>query len=909
MNSFLFRLSGLSFLYLLLSLPAFTQTRISGVIFDAQSKETIIGATVRLKYFAEGTVTDLDGNFELSTDLPLPLTVEITALDFQRIDLLVLRDTQGLIIMLEPEAAFGKEVVVSASRMEESVLESPVSIQRVGVVDIRHAASLDPYLSVGNLEGVQVNTSSMRFTSVNTRGFADAQNWRFVTLVDGVDIIGPGLNYTLGSITGAAELDMLSMELVPGPGSALYGPNAFNGLLSMQTKNPFDYEGLSAYVKGGMSVQQAAGTRPFTDVGIRYAKRLSDQWAYKFNVSYFTGTDWEANDQSHLVGLSDRGRAAELLSRDRDHPNYNAVNVYGDEVRVPVRLDTSGVSTLVNRSGFAEKDILDYSIGNVKIQGALHYRPMDGLEVIYSGSYIQADVILRHTTIYPLVNIHQHLNRLELKGEDFFLRGYYAGEDANDSYALLGTGAFIQEGLKSSALWSADYGAAFRGEVPGIEAGSHQASRLFADRDIPGPTSEQFQALREQTLTNPNILTGGSQFIDKSGMLHLEGMYDFSRKLGFIDLQEGISYRRYYLNSEGRLFNDGGLGFGKVIPIVEYGAYAQASKRLMRDRLALRGSLRFDKNQNFEGRVSPRASAVLSLGAERQHHVRVSTQTGFRNPASQETYIALDIGEAIILGGTEDNIENYRYETGDGTIRNGSDIYREFVTIPSVQAFLGGGGVDPTVLRRANLDFLRQERISTVELGYKGLINKNLLVDVHMYRNRYQDFVTRIPVYSLLVNRAYAIYTNIADDITSIGGGATLQYQLPSSFLVDANYSYADFDAEEAQKNNPEFVPAFNTPKHRFQVGLSNKEVGAGIGFNVRFRWSDGYLWQSPFGQGEIDSYQVVDAAVTYKLTAARSLLKIGANNLFNQEYRQLYGGPNVGSHYYISIAFDEMFR
>lgn len=909
MRTHTLRLSSLLCLYLLLSFSVFSQSRISGVIVDAENKETIIGASIRLKYFSGGTVSDIDGKFELSTELPLPLTLEITALDYERLELIITRDTQDVIIALEPEAIFGKEVVVTASRLEESVLESPVSIQRVGVVDIRNTARLDAFLSVEDLEGVQVNTSSMRYASINTRGFADAQNWRFVTLSDGVDIIGPGLNYALGSITSPAELDLISLELVPGPGSALYGPNAFNGLLSMQTKNPFDYQGLSAYVKGGMSVQQAAGTRPFTDVGIRYARRISDQWAYKFNVSYFAGTDWQANDQSHLIGLADRGRAAELMSRDRNHPNYNAVNVYGDEVRVPVLLDTSGVASLVNRSGFAEKDILDYGIGNVKIQGALHYRPMEGLELIYSGAYVQADVVLRHTTVYPLVNIRHHINRLEVKGDDFFLRGYYSGENANDSYALLATGAYIQEGLKSSALWSADYGAAFRGEVPGIAAGNHQASRLFADRDIPGSESEQFQSLRAQTLSNPNILTGGSQFIDKSGMLHLEGMYDFSRKLGFIDLQEGISYRRYFLNSEGQLFNDGAMGFGKVIPIVEYGAYAQASKRLIRDRLALRGSLRFDKNQNFEGRVSPRISAVFSLGADRQHHFRASTQTGFRNPASQETYIALDIGEAIVLGGTEDNIENYHYVTGDGTLVNGSDIYRELVTIPSVQAFLGGGAVDPTVLQRANLDFLRQERISTVELGYKGLLGDDLLVDVHVYRNRYEDFVTRIPAYSLLVNRTYAIYSNVADAITSMGGGLALQYQLPRNLLVDANYSYADFDAESAQKNNPEFVPAFNTPKHRFQLGMSSKEVAAGIGFNLRFRWSDGYLWQSPFGQGEIESYQVVDAAVSYKLTTARSLLKIGANNLFNQEYRQIYGGPNIGSHYYISITFDEMFR
>ena len=260
MNSTI-RLISFHLLYFLLCFSAFSQSRITGVIVDAETQETIIGASVRVKYFAVGTVSDIDGNFSLISDLPLPLALEITALDYQRLELLVTRDTQDLVIVLEPESVFGKDIVVTASRIEESLLESPVSIQRLSLVDMRNTASLDPYLSLSNLEGVQSNTSSMRYTSLNTRGFADAQNWRFVTLSDGVDMQGPGINYALGSINTPMELDILSMELVPGPGSALYGPNAFNGLISLQTKNPFDYQGLSAFVKGGMSVQQAAGSR------------------------------------------------------------------------------------------------------------------------------------------------------------------------------------------------------------------------------------------------------------------------------------------------------------------------------------------------------------------------------------------------------------------------------------------------------------------------------------------------------------------------------------------------------------------------------------------------------------------------------------------------------------------------
>lgn len=99
--------------------------------------------------------------------------------------------------------------------------------------------------------------------------------------------------------------------------------------------------------------------------------------------------------------------------------------------------------------------------------------------------------------------------------------------------------------------------------------------------------------------------------------------------------------------------------------------------------------IRGDKHSQFDLVFTPRVSAVLGLDKDRKHNLRASFQTGFRNPSPQEGYINLDVGSAIIIGGFEDNFQNY---TVNGI--NGADIHAGLVTLGSFLQFLGTGGTD-----------------------------------------------------------------------------------------------------------------------------------------------------------------------------------------------------------------------
>ncbi len=886
-----------------------SQTTIRGVVLDQEGGETVIGAQVRIPGTGSGTISDFTGSFSLETtsEFPLILTVESAGFEPLATKLNSPPDTE-LVLILTPVIDMLNEVVISASRVEESLLSSPSGIDKINLVEWQTLPGADPFASLALAKGMQLNTGSFGFPSLNTRGFSDMQNWRFLQFVDGMELTSPGLGYSLGNNSGPGNLDVRSVELVPGPGSALYGPNAFNGILSLSTKDPFTYPGISAHIQGGLTHQPGLSPNPFTEVAVRFAKPVNSKFGYKINLGYSRFTDWEVNDQSFHITPTRIPLADQLLQTPANSPVFDAVSRFGDEIQIPLTLAPDSV-ILVNRTGIAERDIVDYDSDRIKLGGSLYYNLDDQIRATYDVRYFQGDAILRHTTVYPLRNIAHLMQKFEIRGDNFYLRAYHSQEDANDSYAILGTGAFIQEGLKSSQDWAQDYAFALSGVIPGIAAGDHQQARDFADRDIPGPESEAFQALRNATLENPDILSGGSQFIDKSGFIHIEGMYDFGKSIKLFDLQEGISYRRYFLNSEGNLFNDGPLGFNGIIPVEEYGAFAQASKSWLDERLVFRGSLRFDKNQNFEGRVSPRGALVFSPDRAKQHFFRVSAQTGFRNPSPQESYIALDIGDVVILGGTQDNIDQYRYSLADGNLINGRDIHQTLMTLTSVQTFLAGGGTDPSVLQPLRLDFLSQEQITTYEAGYRGIIDGALFLELSGYYNRYQDFVTRSLGYSLEAGRAFAVYSNVETPITSLGGEVLVEYRTRSGYRLKGTYTYTEFDADEAIQDVPSFLPGFNAPRHRATAWLSNQDIVGGIGFSVALRWSDEYVWQSPFGEGIIDAYTVVDGYLSYRMEEVKSVIKLGASNLLNTPYQTMYGGPMIGAQYYFSLTFDEMFR
>jgi len=901
---------------------AHAQTSISGKVTDGVSSDPLAGVNIIVKGRVLGTITDTNGNFSLTVSAAPPLTLVLSFVGYrsQEIDI-TNANTSGLDIKLEEQTILGQEVVVSASRVEESILKSPVTVEKLDLLAIRQTPAPDFYDALANIKGVQFTSSSLNFPQINTRGFATIANVRFVQMVDGIDTQAPLLNFPTGNIVGIGELDTESMELLPGTASALYGPNAFNGVLLMNSKSPFEYQGLSAQAKGGITTSDAQGESfPFYSFNARYAKAFNNKFAFKVNFAYMIAEDWHGND--YTTDVNDPESTVSLLGK----PNFDGVNLYGDETRIPVPLPVPGYAPLdLRRTGWREEDLVDnYDAKSIKGDVALHYRPTDKLELLYNYRFGGGSSVYQGSQKYALRDFTQQFHKLELKGSNFFIRGYITATDAGDSYNMAALGGVLNERISPTASqWAPEYAQTYilakQGFVSGVPAGNeelaHQAARAYADRSRPSVGSAEYSTMLEDVRNSYFQRTpSGAKFIDHSRLYHAEFNYNFANQIEFAEIQVGGNFRQYSLFSDGTIFNEDpedGTNFQRI-NINEFGVYTQISKTIA-EALKLTGSIRFDKNENFEGRITPRISAVYTVA--QNHNIRASFQTGFRNPDTQAQYIFFPVGTNTLLGSTEDNAARYGVHRGGAYTRTSYEAYRgSGGTLASDGTPTGG---DPSLLVEDFVEYVKPERLVSYELGYKGLLSQNFIVDLNFYYTSYTDFIGGDDVaakfqtvhqgVTYAPGTIYSPYRNSPEDVTSTGIGLGLTYNFGKGYSINGNYNYATFDSK--QSDGSTFRAGFNTPENKFNIGIGNRKLTKNLGFNLNFRWQDEFLWQSDFGDWIVPEFGVFDAMISYKIPSLKTIAKIGGSNLGGTDYRTNLGGPFVGQQYYISLTFDEFFK
>lgn len=941
---------------------------VSGTVVDAETGTALPGVNVTVRGRVTGVATGMDGTFALNVSGDPPITLVLSLVGYQTKEVEITdSEVSGLVLELQEQAILGGDVVVSASRVEQSILEAPVTIEKMDVIAINQTASDTYYKALANLKGVDITTSSINFQIINSRGFNSTGNTRMVQLIDGMDTQAPALNFPIGNLNGPSELDIESVEFLPGASSALYGPNAFNGILLINSKSPFQYQGLSVMAKTGLNhfggsqtLGEPDNPQPMFETSIRWADAPADRFAYKVNFSYSRAEDW------HGINYSDKN--PELQGSLSVNPAYDGIHLFGDDgsfnigllainedarnllatqlsaqTGVPFSETVQYVGSIpsqpVNRTGYREKYLVDYGAENIKANASLHYRLTENAELSYSFNYGAGTSIYTGAQRYSLNNFHISQHKLELRGDNYMVRGYGTLENSGDSYIADFVGFAINEAYRPNTEWFGLYGATFAGGLmqaaaaaqggdpsfnpetvsgilnnPGFVSQIHEAARANADQGRYDPGTPQFEAARNAALVGR--VPDGALFDDKSRFFHYEGQYDFKNEIDFADIQVGAGFKQFQLRSNGTIFDDEG---GRNIN--EYGAYLQASRAI--DMLRLTGSVRYDKNENFDGQFSPRISAVLGLGET--HNVRGSFQTGFRNPTTQGQYIDLNVITARLLGGLPYLAEAY-------------NITQDTYTFESVQAFSNQFLQDPGDFSNAlnAVEMLvpysvhnpvRPEQIQAFEIGYKGLINNRLLVDAAYYYNIFDDFITQIRVRraagpidpsnpavaiptaaSLLsgdVSNTFQIYTNIDNTVRAHGAVFGVDYSLPGNYRIGINYNWNRLiDGLEDQ-----FVNDFNTPEHKFNISFGNRRLTDNLGFNITYRWQDAFRWESSFALVDVDAVSTLDAQVSYRLPDLRTVVKLGGTNVMNQHYTLSGGGPNLGAIFYLSVTYDQLFR
>lgn len=916
--------------------PLLSQNTIKGVILDATNNDPIIGGTLIIPGTGEGTVSDWDGSFEFTTEREFPFQLEFSYTGYEP---RVIDVTSGkrMSVSLEQASVSIETVTVKGQRISDKQKESPLTVEAMDIIAIKETPAANFYDGLGALKGVDLTAASLGFKVINMRGFNSTSPVRSLQIIDGVDNQAPGLNFSLGNFLGSSELDVNKVEIVVGASSAFYGPNAFNGVISMETKDPFFHEGFSANVK--------VGERNMLDAAVRWAdvfqnKNGDDNIAYKFNLSYLRANDWVADNYEPTDDSQDGSG---------NIGGFDAVNIYGDEYyggndysEFALSSDLGTVGT-VYRTGYKEEDLVDYNTRNYKANAAVHFRVNPGQkeqspEIIAAGNFGSGTTVYQGDNRFSLKNITFFQGKLEYrKRNKYFLRAYSTRTGAGDSYDPYFTALQLQNSAKGREEWSSDYiDYWLRQVVPQIRAsefpelmvdfdpmtgmvttsfdveGARQwltdnqaqldawSGEARANADGPGtqqstalafyePGTERFQ-LKFDSITSTLSNQGGTRFFDNSALYHTHGEYIFTPTKYVDKITVGANARLYTPVTKGTIFRDS----LEAITNSEVGAYGGVEKGFLDNKMKATFALRADKNQNFNLLLSPAGSLVYTPSPN--NFFRISYSSAIRNPTLSDQYLDFNVGRA--------------------TLRGNKDGARDLIPVDSLIEYFKNPR--PGVLDSFDIAPIRPEEVQTIEAGVRTTLFNKLYVDAGYYYSRYNNFIgfligvdaafefgipTKLDVFRYAANSSSEVETQ--------GFSIGLNYFLPKNLGISGNYSWNQLVKTNA--DDP-IIPAFNTPEHKFNIGFSGRNLSMNFGesklrnfgFNINYKWIQGFIFEgSPQFTGFIPSYDMLDAQINFKLDKLDTTLKIGASNILDNRAFQTYGGPRIGRLAYVTLLYE----
>ena len=779
-------------LILLFLLPFFAAAQLNGTVILSgkivgENNQGLPGSSIMVKGTSAGTTSDTSGRFSLVINQKFPFKLVITSIGFAPQELEIKNTTSKLAIQLNTQTYLANEVVVTASRVSEKILRSPVSIEKLDIRALKETPSASFYDALGNVKGVQLTTASITFKVPNTRGFNIPNNFRFMQLVDGIDMQAATLGVPLGNAIGPTELDVQSIEVTPGAASALYGMNAINGMANLITKDPFKTQGLSVFQRVGANHVDGidADLGLLTETAIRFAKAYNNKFAFKVNTSYLHGTDWVSNTRTDQ----------NPNSRKTANPNYSSLNgennaafdgwnKYGDDAVAGsntlsvtgLNIDGQSNKTLtVARTGYWEKDLVDPKVSNLKFDAALMYRLTPKTTLTYTYRYGKMDGVFQRGNKIKLHNVVVQNHQVELKGSNFTIKAYTSHENSGDSYNVkpLADNLDLYTG-GSANVWGAKYKNALNtfatthgGTLTsGNLAAATQYARQQADAGRAEPGTERFNQVKDSIIhinnwdirssSIPNApLTGGAALVQTSNLYHVEGQLDLSKQVKYFNLLVGADARVYELIPDGNNFVDfkrpiadrnlplADGSYGSNTYYKKIGGFAQLSKAFFDDKLKFTGSLRADYNPEFSAKLTPRIAAVYTL--QQKHNFRVTFQQGFRFPALFEALSYVNNGRVKRVGILPVINEGLGYEQNSYTQSSVANFNAAVKAAGNTdEAALANRGL----LQAANLPKGGPEGINSFEVGYKSVLaNDKLIVDVDAYANIYTGFLGQVQVF------------------------------------------------------------------------------------------------------------------------------------------------------------------
>lgn len=809
-----------------------------------------------------------------------------------------------------------QEVVVTASRFSERQLVAPVSISKLNLTQIRQSGEASFYNAVASMKGIHLITPSLGFKIINTRGFSNTTNVRFVQLIDNIDNQSPHIGAPIATVLSPGDLDIANVEIVQGVASALYGMNATNGLANFITKNPFEFPGLSIqqqFAVNHLNDPNNVDAKLFSETALRWAHVLANKWGFKINAALITGSDWVADNFDDLNPNANISTG--LVGGE--NPGYDAVNGYGNESSNRRTVSLNGKNYVVARTGYAERKVANYNLRNWKGDVSIYYRPSATNSYSYTYRVAQINNIYQRSNRFRLENYLLQQQSFQYKSSIVQARTYVTSENTGDSYNLRSMAENIDNTYKNTTKWYTDYSTAFNDAIlsGANAAAAHRDARLTADSERPQPGTATFNE-RMNLLQQINNWDEGAALKVKAHLLHGEAS---------VNLEElfhtpfrwfaGVDYRNYIIVPDGNYFVNP-VDSARNLQYKNYGMFIQGTKDLFKNKLQVGVALRGTKYDYFEMKWNPRLTLVYSVTKEEV--LRFSYQKGYRFASIFEGFSNINSGGVKRVGGLR-VMSNGIFE--NSWLKNSIDA---FVSAVNTEVNTTGLPQEEAITKHRNLlhrntySYLEPEQMHSLEVGYRRLIFQGkLIVDADIYYNVYRNFIAQIEasipetniasdIPSALYDRSkqarYRLWTNSKSVVHNYGVEVDTRFIMNRKFRIDANASYQTL---KKTRKDDGLEDGYNTPTWIVNASITGTDVIGRLGFVLSMKHQSEYYWQSFLINGNVPSMTLFSGSVQHLFPEAGVLLTLGASNLLNRYYYSILGGPLVGGFYYTTLKYE----
>ena len=923
---------------------------LSGVVTGSEG-EAIPGANVvlvsdLLPGGKIGTATDEDGRFRLEGLPAGEYQLNVTHIGYRslmREGVGIVAGEQELMLTLETGIIFLDQNVVSASRRQEKVLEAPASVAVVEAEEIRNRPALSVVEHIRDVPAVDFSQTGLAQSNVVVRGFNNVFSGALLTLTDNRIARVPSLRLNAYNFIPVTNDDIERIEVVLGPGSALYGPNSANGVMHIITRSPF--------TSAGTNVNVGLGERSVRKVGMRHAGAASDRLGYKVSAQYYTGTDWEYEDPEEV-----RARAANPAIKPRS-----------------------------------------FDIERQSAEARLDYRASDDLTAILSAGYNKGDQIeLTGLGAGQAQDWAYNYVQLRLLYNNWFAQVFQNGSDAGDTFTLRDGQPIVDKSkltafqLQHSAALGArqrfTYGADVlltrpdtEGTITGGNEDYDQTNEFGAYVQSETALSEMLDLVVALRYDDHNRIPEG-EISPRAGLVFKPQETQILR-LTYNRAFATPSSSNLYLDirSSQDPFGIGAafapvLGFAPAIDIRAQGTYREG----------FASGWTFARSDN--GRPKFRSSFAPVAGMDPADFIDLgdpvftNVMWGLgRSGVLSALNTPLFLGLATTQIGILQELDRATAETAAQQLLGGLDalvpaqltgLDNALLKLNLEKVAAGDSAPFDPVADVIDVPLTRSTTTETYEFGYKGVVGEKLVVAADLYHTRIQDFVSPIQVQTpnvfldpaslgaalgASIGEALAENAELAaavapldnmqvpgtlsgngngspvdEIVTLFAGGAAgipfgtvtpeqaydptavmltyrnfgeislngldvnLAYFPSDQWSLTGSYSYVD---KTLFKNVDGIADiALNAPGNKFKLGTSYTFDQQQLTLGAQWRYVGAFRQESGVFVGDVDAYSLLDLNASCLLPFGSNLrLGVDVSNALDNKHRSFIGAPEIG--------------